>query len=266
MPMAQQWGNAGNGTSRDLPRHWPGRSVSDRTCAIAFFVVLAGLFVPVCVARGAEAAHSHNFIVLAPNDDLARAVLSQAELFRDQVAEELFGSKLPPNVGPAIIHLELSDTEDRGTTWVVDHPDRKYHRIWLVTSRKHALGGTLRHEITHVVLATRFPKRLPKWAEEGMASLSDDPARRDTRQSVIDWYAETDNWPDLARTLKREIIDSHDVAAYSVAASVTDYLLSLKDTSTFVAFAAAARKDLNAALNDYFGLRDVDELQARWQR
>lgn len=234
--------------------------------ATAGLLAVAVVLVVPLVASGAGAAHSENFIVLAPSEALADELLARAEQFRQEVAMEWLGKPLPPNIGPTILHLELSDSEDRGQTWVIDHPDRKYHRVWLVTNRESAMGSTLRHEIVHVVMATRFPKRLPQWAEEGAASLSDGGGRPEIRENIIDWYAETKNWPDLAGVFESEIIPSHDKAAYSVAASVTHYLLSKKDKPTFIAFAAESKEDgLDAALHDRYGIGSLTDLQGQWE-
>lgn len=226
------------------------------------FVVLVTPF----AAEGAGFAHNENFMVLAHDQRLAEEVLARADQFRKEVAQEWLGSELPPSVGPAIINVELSDDEDRGLTWAIDSPDRKYHKIWLTTSFERALGSTLHHEIAHVVLATRFPNSLPEWAEEGAASLSDDHQRVSTRERITKWYAQTGNWPDLKKVFDAEIIAPDDQATYSVAASLTRYLLSRADKTTFLAFASTGKeKGWDRALKEHYGFGSVGELQATWQ-
>ena len=229
----------------------------------ACFICL--MFLPSMVAA-AGFVHNENFMVLAADEQLAEEVLARADQFRREVALQWLGKPLPANVGPAIINVVLSDTEDRGLTWPIDNPKRKYHKVWLTTSRERATGSTLRHEICHVVLATRFPQRLPEWAEEGAASLSDDEARIKSRRSTIDWYADTGNWPALIDVLERETITADDQASYSVAASVTGYLLSRGDKATFLVFAAEGKQTgWDEALRTHYGLGSVGELQVAWQ-
>jgi len=228
----------------------------------SLFAVLASP----AVALSAGLAHNENFIVLAPDKQLADAVAGQADAFRKQVAQEWLGTELPPSVGRTIINVTLSDTEDTGFTWAIDQPERKYHKMWLTTTRQRALGSSLCHEITHVVLATRFPERLPSWAEEGAASLKDDSQRRDTRRRIIAWYAQTGNWPNLANVLRAETILGEDQASYSVAASLTEYLLTRGDKAKFLRFAKSGKETgWDLALQQFYGVRTVRELQAAWQ-
>jgi hypothetical protein len=215
---------------------------------------------------GAGMAHDENFIVMAPNQTLAEELLARANQFRREVAVEWLGRELPPSVGRTIINVELSEVTDRGFTWPVDSPARKFHKMWLTTSRDRALGSTLRHEITHVVLATRFRGMMPPWAEEGSASLEDDARRIETRKEIIGWYNETGDWPSLTKLFQADRILASDTALYSVAASVTEYLLTCKDRRTFLAFAVAGKRNgWDRALAEHYAIGGVDHLQEAWQ-
>ncbi len=229
-------------------------------------VLFAALAIP-AVTRAAEMAHNENFIVLAPDQAVAAAVLAQAERFRDEVAREWLGEPLPPSVGRATINIELTEGENRAFTWPAGGPDRKYHKVWLTASRAEAVGSTLRHEVAHLVLHTRYPGELPAWADEGIASLYDDPSRVETRRSIIAWYAKAGNWPELAGILSAVQIPADDQAAYSVAASLTAYLLSRGNKATLIAFAIAGKQDgWDRALAEYYGIVNVAELDRAWWR
>ncbi len=217
-------------------------------------------------AEGADVALSRNFNVLAPDQGLANAVLAQAESFRSEVAKEWLGQDLPTGAGPAMITVTESGDEDVGLTWPIDSSRRKYHKVWLRTSRKQALGSTLRHEIVHVVFATRFPDRLPVWVEEGIAGLSDDPERAQIRRRRIAELAHSRDWPRLETLFEeRRIAPSHQ-AGYSVSTSLVEYLLSRGDKRTLLRFAATGKEEGWAtAVNRYYGLRNVRDLEAEWQ-
>lgn len=217
-------------------------------------------------AQGAGFAHNDNFVVLAPDQSLAAEVLNKANVFRKQIAEEWLGEELPPGIGEALIHVTLSATEDNGLAWPIDDPGRKLHKVWLTTSREGAVGSTLYHEIVHLVMATQFPDRLPAWAEEGIASLSDDPQRAQIRERVLGWYSRTGNWPDLAGILQYPAVAHSDKAAYSVAVSVTEYLLSRADKATFLRFAQAGKREgWDRALEHHYRIASVRDLQGAWQ-
>jgi len=219
-----------------------------------------------CASRAAGLAYNENFTVVAPDRSLAEAVLLKASEFRKRTAEDWLGKELPPSVGRTIINVVLSDTEDRGFTWPIDNPKRTFHKIWLTTTRERATGGTLRHEIAHVVLCTRFPQGLPAWTAEGLAGHGDNQQRIDTRNQIIHWYARTGNWPDLRTILEAQVIGADDRAAYSVAASLTEFFLSRGDAAKLLRFAVDGKENgWDAALGRHYAVRTVDDLRPAWQ-
>jgi hypothetical protein len=221
---------------------------------------------PAVTVTGACFQHDENFTVLAEDEMLAADVLASANRFRQRVANEWLGVELPPSVGETIIHVTLSDEEDRGLTWAIDSPNRSMHKIWLTTSRDRANGSTLQHEIAHIVLATRYPQRLPAWADEGIAGTYDEQDRINLRRQIIHWYADTGNWPSLESVFQMPTIINTDKKAYSVAASVTEFLLTRGDRPTFVEFAAAGQQaGWDRALQDFYRLESVAALQQAWQ-
>ena len=215
---------------------------------------------------GSGLAHNENFVVSAPSQDLAEEILQKAEGLRKQIALDWLGEELPPSVGPASIHVTISDASDRGHTWPIDDPNRRYHLIWLTTTREKALTTALAHEIVHAVLATEFSGGIATWAEEGAACLQDDPDRLARRRRTIDWMAKTGNWSDLQRVLEAQAIVATDHATYSVAASLTQFLLERGDKAKFLSFCRQGKSaGWDAALSRCYGIRSVRELQAAWQ-
>lgn len=218
---------------------------------------------------------SDNFIVYTPSEatlsqenEFAAAVVSKAEEFRKEVAETWLGQELPKGAGPTIIYVEFSGLEDSGLTWGKDSPDRTHHLMWLTTSRDRAVGSTLRHEITHTVLATRFPhpNRLPEWVEEGIATRYDDDARQDTRKQIVKFWVRTENFPNLAELFVASDLKSADQHSYAMAASLVGFLLERGDAATVIRFAEnGQRRGWDAALQSCYGISSVAELQSLWR-
>ncbi|NLY01653.1 MAG: hypothetical protein GXY83_36670 [Rhodopirellula sp.] len=233
---------------------------------VPLVVLWAAMAMPVA-GRAAEMAYNENFIVLATDKTAAEAVLAEANRFRDELAREWFGEELPASVGRTTINVELAEGENRAFTWPAGGEGRRYHKIWLTTSRAEATGNTLRHEVVHVVLHTGCPGVLPAWADEGIASLYDDANRVEIRRKILAWYAKSGAWPELAPILAAEQIPADDQAGYSVAASLARYLLSRRDKATLLDFAAAGKRDgWDLALKTHYGIADVAELQRNWQQ
>lgn len=233
---------------------------------ISILVLLVSVLQPAATATAAGFEHDENFTVLAEDENLASDVLASANRFRQQVASQWLGFELPPSVGETVIHVTLSDDEDRGLTWAIDSPNRSMHKIWLTTSRDRANGSTLQHEIAHIVLATRYPQRLPAWVDEGIAGTYDEQDRIHLRRQIIQWYADTGNWPALEGIFQMPTILNTDKKAYSVAASVTEFLLTRGDRPNFVEFAAAGQQaGWDRALQDFYRIESVAALQQAWQ-
>jgi hypothetical protein len=216
---------------------------------------------------GAGLTGNENFRVIADDQAAADAVLARAEFYRQQVALEWLGEALPNGEGRTIIGVEITDREDVGLTWPIDGPSRKFHRIWIATSRDGIVGGTLRHEMVHVVLASRFPEGvLPAFADEAAASASDDAKRVARRQQVIQSWRKTGNWPRLASVFNARTVPATDETTYSAACSIADYLLTLGDKPAFLNFAAAGKQSgWDRALQRYYHIESVRQLESQWR-
>jgi len=211
-------------------------------------------------------AASENFVVLASNKQLAEQVLQQAEIYREQIGTRWLGEPHPPSIGRATLHIKISPSEDEGTTWIVSG-GRDRHRVWITGTREQVLGGSLAHELTHIVLGTEYPSRLPIWIEEGIASSYDDTQRESIRRTALKHFATTGRWPSVERLLAAASVSRNDQVAYTIAASVTQYLLTLGDEKKLIRFALSGKRDgWDRAVSAHYGLQNIQALQAGWQR
>lgn len=237
----------------------------NRPLSILGALTLVSLATP---GAASEFARSPNFIVLAEDAELAAAVLKQAEVYRREVAEAWLGETLPEGIGAAMINVRLSAGEESGLTWATrPDADRRYHRVWITGSRAAAVGAVLKHEVAHVVLATWLPDQLPPWADEGAASQYDDAPRIALRRKTVDWFARSGNWPRLSPLLNEQTITADELASYTIAASLTEFLLTRGDHPTLLQFAADGRRQgWDQALRSCYGISDVAALQHQWQQ
>lgn len=231
------------------------------------FVCLALL---ACAARaqGADAglAHSENFIVMASNEALADRILASAEHYRRQVAIDWLGFELPAGEGRSAITAKLDPTKSSGLTWPKRSNSGKLHHVWLNFADPKAVDAMLHHEMVHVVFNTYRDIGLPAWIEEGAASQGDDPERVAIRQRTMATMAETRNWPDLAPLFAAQGISSSDRTSYSVAASLTEFLLTRGDKATFVRFGVTGQNaGWDQALREVYEIDSVRTLAAQWQ-
>ncbi|MBI1902335.1 MAG: hypothetical protein HYS13_14640 [Planctomycetia bacterium] len=232
----------------------------------ALFFVWALAIVAPGETRGL--ASSDHFIVSAPSQELADAVLARAETLRDELAETWLGEKLAAGKGRTIINVRVDAArDDAGTLPVSGRSPRSWHIVSMRTSGELASGATLAHEMTHVVLATAYGASLPPWAQEGAAAEQDDEKVVAVRRRILDDFVEKGRWPDLRKILDADSISPSDQTSYTAAASLSEFLLTRGSRATLLAFAVAGSEkgDWHAAVREHYGFLNVADLSREWR-
>jgi hypothetical protein len=124
----------------------------------------------------------------------------------------------------------------------------------------------LPHEITHSVMANRFNGRAPRWANEGMASLSESPAS-------LEKY-----WKRLAQAQKQDDLFAVEVLMqtkdkrhlqceeyYAQSVSLVEFFVAEKGRKAFTRFLwDAVRTNYEAALKKHYDIQGFADLSRRW--
>jgi hypothetical protein len=130
--------------------------------------------------------------------------------------------------------------------------------------------GVLPHETTHVVLAGRFGRHpVPRWADEGMAVLSEPRDRIERHLRNLPQHSR-----DGLLFVSGDLVRLNDYpeprqigAFYAQSVSLVDYLSSRKGPQVFAKF---LRDGLDggyeAALKKHYGINDFRELDAQWRQ
>jgi hypothetical protein len=131
-----------------------------------------------------------NFEVHAPTAVAARVIAAEAEFHRKELALKWLGRELPAWSSRCQIQFDPGAGGDNGTTAFTfgtsagGKPVLASARMDLRGDFMHTLTALLPHEVMHAVLATHFAKPLPRWADEGLATLAEsgtDPAAENER-------------------------------------------------------------------------------------
>jgi hypothetical protein len=132
------------------------------------------------------------------------------------------------------------------------------------------LIGVLPHETTHVVLAGRFgPRDIPRWADEGMAVLSEPRERVELHlRNLPKHRSEGMLFPTATLTRMEKYPEPRAVGAfYAESVSLVEFLSKEKGTQVFSQFLHEALDGgYEPALQKYYGIKDFNELDQRWQR
>lgn len=168
-------------------------------------------------------------------------------------------------------HVGAFSQQTSGSSLVERKHDRvAVRRIDLRIDREGWLGGTLSHELTHVILADRFrDDELPRWADEGMAILADTAAKQSLHSQSLESALVSRSEFRLVELLRLgEYPAAHRWGAfYGQSASIVRFLVERQSPDEFVQFLETAQgQHYDLALREHYGIDGVDALERTWRR
>jgi hypothetical protein len=163
-----------------------------------------------------------------------------------------------------------SETSPGHSTILCDGPRVTSRHIHLHCDDPNMVSAVLPHEATHVVLADQFSdKPLPRWADEGMAVLTEPREQIDRHLARL---------PDFARQHQlftiRQLLQQEDwpearliSAFYAQSVSVVGFLAEKNGPQTFTRFVREGRRvGYEKALQQIYGYKDFNELDQEWRK
>jgi hypothetical protein len=231
-------------------------------------------------AEGWNVSESANFRIFHQSQDVAEQTVRVAERTRVSMEQKWFGGGSDPWTPKCDIYLHPTADAYARATGQYNSPGHSslrlencrlvVRRIDLHCDEASMLTAVLPHETTHVVLAGQFGGQLlPRWADEGMAVLTEPPEKierhlanltrcRQEGQTLfpLQDLMQLDNYPQ----------NPHYISAfYAQSVSLVDYLTNLRGPQTFTMFMhEGMRYGYEKALQRTYNIRNFSELQQRW--
>lgn len=142
-------------------------------------------------------------------------------------------------------------------------------RIDLCGSAEGCFTDSLPHELTHVVLADQFTdRRIPQWADEGIAMLAESPEKLQRRLNELQGLVARNRTMGLHELMKLDQgppVASRD-AFYGQSVTVTGVLLERGTPEQFLRFVKAGqRHGYEKALREVYAIESWSELESEWQ-
>lgn len=140
-------------------------------------------------------------------------------------------------------------------------------RINLRADHPNLLTAILPHEVTHVVLADVFREiQVPRWADEGMAVLSEPTSEQELRAADLKQPLAENRLFRLGDLMSMDYPDGRYWSLYyAQSVSLTRYLVERGSPEKFIEFVLGSqRSGIDAELRRVYGIKNVAELQARW--
>ena len=189
-----------------------------------------------------------NFVVTAPTEQLAKQVGEAAEEYRKELAIEWTGKPLPGNwSSPCPIDVKVGMMGAGGaTTFNFQNGEVYGWKMEIQGSEERILDSVLPHEINHTIFASYFRRPLPRWADEGAASLIEHGSERMRLRKIHDQVMGTTRRIPLRTLLEMKNYPTENrqvLALYAEGHSLADFLIQRSDKPTYLKFLQFAYDD-----------------------
>ncbi len=224
------------------------------------FVVLGAL-----ASLGAS-FRTTNFLVEAPNAQIAQQVGQTAEYFRREKALEWLGREMEPWAQPCSLRVKVTMGGAGGATSFYFDQGRVLGQTMTVEGGlDRILASVLPHEVTHTVFAYYFRCPVPRWADEGGSVLSEDEAERNRHDQMVRQMLNAGRAFPLRRLFALQQYPSDVMTLYAQGFSVSSFLVQSSSRPAFLAFVAhGMRQGWDSAVQSYYSFRNVEELEQAW--
>ena len=232
------------------------------------FLALVFLALAVPTAFGAN-YRTPNFIVTAPTPEIAEKCGKTAEFYRKALAEEWLGEEMPRWYKPCTLSVKVGQIGAGGaTTFAFDRGEVFGWRMNVQGTLERILDSVIPHEVSHTVFASHFRRPLPRWADEGAATLIEHESERRRQSMLLKQVWNTPQRIPLTRLLAIKDYPSDMQAVltlYAEGYSLADFLVQAGGKARFLEFLETAhRQGWDRAIEQHYSLKGVNELDDRW--
>lgn len=233
----------------------------------------ATLIVAGCPALlSAARFETDNFVITAPDEAFARQVGEAAEYYRHHLAIEWLGKPLPGNWSSKCpIKCKVGQIGAGGaTTFTFNNGEVFGWHMSIQGTEQRILDSVLPHEVSHMIFASYFRRPLPRWADEGAATLVEHESERLRQTRLLDQVIRTSKRIPLQQLLhiKEYPKDMQDVLTlYAEGYSLADYLVQQKGENGKAIYLKflddAHRHGWDAAFQQHYET-SVAEVEVKW--
>jgi hypothetical protein len=193
-------------------------------------------------------------------------------MYRRDLAIEWTGSEMPRWAAACPIKVTVGSMGAGGaTTFNFDRGEVFGWNMNIQGSEERILDSVLPHEINHTIFACYFRRPLPRWADEGAASLIEHDSERMRLRKLHDQVMGTTRKIPLKHLMDAMQYPSDQqqvLTLYAEGHSLADYLIGRSDKATYLKFInyAYEKKSWDKSLKKYFGYSSVDALEKEWDQ
>lgn len=214
---------------------------------------------------------TRNFSVTADRESTAKKVGEQAEEYRRQLAIFWLGEPLPNWSKPCKLRVREGAIGAGGqTTFQFVRGEVLNWDMYVQGSLERILDSVLPHEINHTIFACHFRRPLPRWADEGAATLFEDRSEQLKQLALLNEVINNDRERiSLSRLLSmKEYPDGMRpmLILYAQGYALADFLVQQKGRKAYLLFLADGDKiGWEQAIRKHFDHEGIQALERNWR-
>ncbi len=241
----------------------------------SLFVATALSFALIPELSWGEGTHeSANFVVYAPTQEMAQQIGEAAEDYRHELAILWLGEPLPGNwSNKCPIRVQVGNMGAGGATnFKFSNGEVFGWNMNIQGSMERILDSVLPHEVTHTILACHFRCPLPRWADEGAATLVETECERRRQVMMLNEVVNSSQ-----RIPLRELLammeypeDMHQtLLLYAEGYSLAEFLVQSKGEeqgrAIYLSFIETALdQGWETAFRHHYGYEGIQQVETQW--
>lgn len=223
---------------------------------------------PVLLVSMGASYRTKNFVVTAPDARLAAEIGQTAEKFRHDLAISWLGKTMPNWSSPCIMNVRVGQNLGAGgaTTFMFDRGEVYGWRMDIQGSHRRLLDSVLPHEITHMIMASRFRCPLPRWADEGAATSVEHISERTKYYTMLQQFLRSGRGISFSRMFAMTEYPADVLPLYAQGFTLADYLIRQGGRQKFIAFVDDGLRTKNwpQAITRHYRSENLAVLQNNW--
>jgi hypothetical protein len=213
---------------------------------------------------------SPNFVVHAPTTEIARQVADAAEESRRKLAIHWYGHEINNWGSPCEVSVIVGENLGAGgaTRFKFDRGEVYGWKMEVQGSLERILDSVIPHEVNHTILACYFRRKVPRWADEGAATVVEHISEKSRSFELAEKLVNQGRRIPLRVLLNMTQYpkDTDQVLAmYAQGYSLTEFLLQRKGRKHFLNFLNDAHhRGWDRAITTFYGSQGIEKLEQKW--
>jgi len=202
-----------------------------------------------------------NFIVSGPNEvDVSKS----AEFYRCHLAQRWFGAEFGPWEQPAQVQIVNGPGVGQGVTHFV-LGSTSFRGSWSGT-RETLVNEVVPHEVMHMLTATHFKRKLPRFLDEGLSSLAESGDTGNKYRQAITETVMNGRDVSIPRLVSAVEYPPDIMPFYIKSHSLMEFLRWHGNRDKLIACVQTTLDSgWSAAIREHYGYESNDELNLAWR-